>query len=64
MSIVLEALSVNVNMSFDPRGFFQNTDQTDKFSAIAYDLANAGRDCPVCRMLSKEKALKSKVLVH
>ncbi len=33
MGIVLEALSVKVNMSFDAQGFFQNTDQTDKFSA-------------------------------
>jgi uncharacterized OsmC-like protein len=77
--IVLDALSVKVNMSFDAQGFFQNTDQTDKFSAITYeihiastgtskkklsDLANVGRNCPVCRMLSKEMVLKSKVLVN
>ena len=77
--IVLEELSVKVNMSFDAQGFFQNTDQTNKFSPITYEihikatgaskrklteLANIGRNCPVCRMLSKEMVLKSKVLVH
>ena len=76
---MLEELSVKVNMSFDAQGFFQNTTQSDKFSAITYeihiestgtskkkltDLANVGRNCPVCRMLSKEVVLKSKVLVH
>ena len=79
MGIVLDALSVKVNMSFDAQGFFQNTDQTDKFSAVNYEihiastgtskkklteLANVGRNCPVCRMLSKPMVLKSKVLVH
>jgi uncharacterized OsmC-like protein len=79
IGVVLEELSVKVNMSFDAQGFFQNADQSDKFSAITYEihikamgvskkklteLANVGRNCPVCRMLSKEMVLKSKVLVH
>ncbi len=79
MGIELEELNVKVNMSFDAQGFFQNLDQTDKFSKITYEirlkaagvskkklneLANIGRNCPVCRMLSKEMVLKSKVLVH
>ena len=34
MGIVLDALSVTVNMSFDAQGFFQNLDQTDTFSKI------------------------------
>ena len=77
--IELKALSVKVNMSFDAQGFFQNSSQSDKFGPITYeihieapgaskkkltDLANVGRNCPVCRMLSKEMVLKSKVLVH
>ncbi len=79
MGVELEELSVKVGMSFDAQGFFQNSDQTDKFSPIHYEihikapgvskkklteLANVGRNCPVCRMLSKEMVLKSKVLVH
>ena len=78
MGIELEELNVKVNMSFDAQGFFQNADQTDRFSNITYEirlkaagvskrklneLANIGRNCPVCRMLSKEMVLKSKVLV-
>jgi uncharacterized OsmC-like protein len=79
MGIELEELSVKVNMSFDAQGFFQNTDQSDKFSAVTYEvtikatgvskaklneLANIGRNCPVCRMLSKPMVLKSKVLIN
>lgn len=79
MGIELEELSVKVRMSFDAQGFFQNTDQTDKFGPMQYEihikasgatkrqltqLANVGRNCPVCRMLSKPMVLKSKVIVH
>jgi uncharacterized OsmC-like protein len=79
MGVVLDDLSVKVRMSFDAQGFFQNTDQTDKFGPIEYEimlqaqgatreqleeLADIGRNCPVCRMLSKPMNLKSKVLIH
>jgi uncharacterized OsmC-like protein len=79
MGVVLDDLSVKVKMSFDAQGFFQNTDQTDKFSAVQYEirikatgatkkqlneLANIGRNCPVCRMLAKPMVLKSKIFVE
>lgn len=78
MGIELEELSVRVKVNVDVSGFFHNYDQTDKFGALQYEvtlkasgasreqleeLAAIGRNCPVCRMLSKPMELAGSVIV-
>ncbi len=79
MGIELEELSVKVQVSVDVSGFFHNYSQDDKFGPLQYEvslkaknstreeletLAKIGRNCPVCRMLSKPMELAGSVLIN
>ena len=78
LGIELEELSVKVKCAVDVSGFFHNYSQTDKFGPMQYEVnikasnatreeleevASVGRNCPVCRMLSKPMELVGSVVV-
>ena len=79
MGIELEELSVKVKCDVDVSGFFHNYSQSGKFGPMQYEVnikaknatreqleevASIGRNCPVCRMLSKPMELAGSVLVN